>query len=74
LAERIRQLLEYTGIKYNEEKYDGATGRAKWFNEVKPSLIDKNSALTLPYLIDGDKVISESEAICIYICYKAKKE
>lgn len=53
--------------------YEGPTGRSKWFNEVKPSLNEKNAALTLPYLIDGDKVISESEAICIYICYKANK-
>lgn len=34
----------------------------------------KNAALTLPYLIDGDKVISESDAICVYICHKADKK
>lgn len=33
-------------------------------------MIEKNPALTLPYLIDGDKVVSESDAIAIYICHK----
>jgi len=58
LSERIRQLLEYLSIPYNEVKYEGPEGRAKWFNEDKPKLIEKNPALTLPYLIDGDKIIS----------------
>lgn len=73
LSERIRQLLEYLSIPYKEEKYTGAEGRAKWFNEDKPKLIEKNPALTLPYLIDGDKIVSESDAICVYLCYKGKR-
>jgi len=72
LSERIRQLLEYCGVQYTQELYDG-TSRDKWFNETKPKLLEKNPAITLPYLIDGDKVIAESDAICIYVCYKGNK-
>jgi len=71
LAERIRQLLEYLGFSYTEERYEGAEGRARWFEQDKPKLSDKNPALTLPYLIDGERVISESDAILIYLCHKA---
>jgi len=28
----------------------------------------------LPYLIDGDKVISESDAIAVYLCHKANRK
>ena len=66
-------LLEYCGIKYDQEIYDSQPGREKWQKEVKPKLIEKNPAITLPYLKDGDKLISESDAICIYICLKGDK-
>lgn len=71
LAERIRQLIEYLGLPYAEERYEGADGRARWFEQDKPKLSHKNPALTLPYLIDGDKVVAESDAILIYLCHKA---
>jgi glutathione S-transferase len=73
LAERIRQLLEYCGLPYTEEKYEGEADRHRWNNEVKPQLILKNPAITLPYLRDGDKIISESDAINVYVCFKANK-
>ncbi len=34
-------------------------------------MIGKNPALTLPYLIDEDRVVSESDAILVYLCHKA---
>ena len=52
LSERLRQLLEYCGVPYTQELYEGAN-RDKWFNEDKPKLGAKNPAITLPYLIDG---------------------
>lgn len=73
LSERIRQLLEYLGLPYAEERYEGADGRKRWFEEDKPKLAHKNPALTLPYLIDGEKVVSESDAILIYLCHKAHR-
>lgn len=32
--------------------------------------MQKNPAVNLPYLIDGERVISESNAILIYLCHK----
>jgi glutathione S-transferase len=69
----LRQLLEYCGLPYSEAKYVGPEDRTRWNEEVKPKLILKNPAVTLPYLQDGDKVISESDAISLYICFKANK-
>lgn len=40
---------------------------------MKPELAKKNPAITLPYLLDGDKVITESDAICVYLCHKANR-
>lgn len=73
LSERIRQLLEYCGVPYTQELYDGPDGRNRWFTQDKAKLQEKNPAVTLPYLIDGEKVITESDAICIYVCYKGNK-
>ena len=64
-------LLEFVGAEYDQEKYES---REKWFNEDKPKLSEKNPALTLPYLLDGDKVISESDAIIVYICHRFDKK
>lgn len=50
-------LLEYTGLPYDQELYP-FVNREKWFGELKPTLQGKNPAITLPYLIDGDQVIS----------------
>ena len=36
--------------------------------------MEKHHGITLPYLIDEDKVITESDAICTYICLKHKPE
>ena len=72
LGERARLLLEYLGIPYERVKYTPEI-REKWFNEIKPELQKKNSAITLPYLIDGDKVVSESDAVCVYIVHKSGK-
>jgi glutathione S-transferase len=36
-------------------------------------LLAKNAAINLPYLIDGDQVITESEAIIVHILHKANK-
>jgi glutathione S-transferase len=72
LAERIRMLLEYTGLPYEEVKYTGETAQ-QWFGHDKPEYAKKNPAINLPFLTDGDKVIAESEAIMIYIAYRSGK-
>ena len=73
MSEKIRHLLEYCGVPYTQEKYSGPEDANRWFKEQKPKMMQKTPAINLPYLIDGDKIISESDAICIYICHKSKK-
>jgi glutathione S-transferase len=48
--------------------------RKKWFEQDKPNLQKKNPAITLPYLIDGEKVIAESDACCVYLCHKTNRK
>jgi glutathione S-transferase len=72
LGEKVRMILEYVGIPYEEIKY-GNDQEDKWFNEDKPKLLNQNPAINLPYLIDGNQVISESDAIIVYLCYKGNR-
>jgi glutathione S-transferase len=55
LAERIRLLIEYLGVAYEDRRI---TDREEWFNKTKPSIDDP--FINLPYLKDGDKIVSES--------------
>lgn len=68
LAERIRLLLEYLGIPYENVQI---TDREEWFNKLKPSIDDP--FINLPFLKDGDRIISESEAILAHIILKANR-
>ena len=75
LAESIRLLLHYLEIEYKEVLYDfGPAPDFKgdsWFN-VKYTLgLDYPN---IPYLIDGDFKMTESNAILRYICEKYKPE
>ena len=72
LGERIRLILEYTGVPYDQVFYL-ADDRQKWFEVDKPEHLKKNPAANLPYILDGDKVISESDAATIYVIYKSEK-
>jgi glutathione S-transferase len=74
VAEKNRMLLEYCNIPYTQKVYDSAKERDQWFKGDKIELMKKNPAANLPYIIDGDKVISESDAICVYICHKGNKK
>ncbi|XP_078500909.1 glutathione S-transferase Mu 2-like [Lissotriton helveticus] len=68
LAHSIRLLLEYTGTEYEDKKY--ITGPAPdydkslWLNEKETLGLDFPN---LPYLIDGDVKLTQSNAILRYI-------
>lgn len=72
LAERIRMLLEYVELPYEQVIYE-VENAATWFSETKPKLLVKNPAANLPYLLDGENVVSESDAIMIYIAHRSGK-
>lgn len=72
LAERIRLVLEYLQIPYNQVIFTPET-EDEWFAKLKPEYLKKNAAANLPFLLDGDKLICESEAIIVYLCHKANR-
>ncbi|MBN3304657.1 GSTM3 transferase, partial [Amia calva] len=71
LAQPVRLLLEYTGTTYEEKLYSCGEApefdKSCWFNE-KPKL--GLHFPNLPYLIDGDNKIVQSNAIMRYIARK----
>ncbi|XP_041953826.1 glutathione S-transferase Mu 3-like [Alosa sapidissima] len=71
LAQPIRLLLEYTGTKYEDKFY--VCGEAP--NYDKSCWLDNKFKLgmdfpNLPYLVDGDRKIVQSNAIMRYIARK----
>ncbi|KAH3851680.1 hypothetical protein DPMN_094164 [Dreissena polymorpha] len=73
LAAPIRLLLTYAGEEFEDVQYEVTDGpefsRAAW-NDVKPSMSDSLSFPNLPYYIDGDVKITQSNAILRTIARK----
>ncbi|KAM9321638.1 glutathione S-transferase Mu 4 [Gastrophryne carolinensis] len=71
LCHSIRLLLEYTGTEYEDKMY--VTGeapdydRSQWLNEKEKLGLDFPN---LPYLIDGDVKLTQSNTILRYIARK----
>ncbi|KAL4489785.1 hypothetical protein ABPG72_022425 [Tetrahymena utriculariae] len=68
-AQSIRLLLEYLQVEYKDKIYH--ENGDEWFNVDKKEL--KTDFPNLPYLIDGDIVVTESLVIPIYLAKKFKK-
>lgn len=70
LAQPVRLLLEYTGEKYEDKQYECGPApdydRSAW-TDVKAAGTLKLDFPNLPYLIDGDVRITQSNAILRYI-------
>ena len=64
----IRSLLAYCGVPFQNKNY---TDPEEWFGKDKQSLGFEYP--NLPYLIDGDKKLTESNAILHYIPIRAGK-
>ncbi|KAH3876559.1 glutathione S-transferase Mu 4-like [Dreissena polymorpha] len=73
LAAPIRLLLTYAGEEFEDVQYESGDGpefsRAAWL-DVKPSFADTFSFPNLPYYIDGDVKITQSNAILRTIARK----
>mmetsp|Transcript_12566 Transcript_12566/g.35497 ORF Transcript_12566/g.35497 Transcript_12566/m.35497 type:complete len:235 (-) Transcript_12566:594-1298(-) len=71
LAAPLRMVLEYVGAEYDNVTYKtlGEPGNwdvSDWFGK-KPALLEKNALMNLPYVIDGDMVVTQSNACLLYL-------
>lgn len=72
LAAPIRMMVMYGGATLNSVNYDlkvkpeGGFDGSCWF-DVKPDLKAKNPLINLPYVIDGDVILTQSNACCLYV-------
>jgi len=60
----FRMILEYKEANYVDKQY--CTGE-DWFKERKPAILAMNPLANLPYLVDGDKCICQTNAILSYL-------
>ena len=67
-AEVLRQLAEFVGLPYENKVYSDPN---EWFGKDKPSL--NTDFPNLPYIKDGDKIVTESEACAMYLVQKSKR-
>ena len=72
LAAPLRMAAAYGGLKYESVEYElqakpgGGWDRSEWM-EKKPALVEKNALMNLPYIVDGDIVITQSNACLMYL-------
>ena len=77
LAAPLRMMLMYSGIPFQSTSFDvvakegGGWDISDWSNQ-KPALKAKNPLMNLPYLIDGDVVVAQSNACFLYLGRKLK--
>jgi Glutathione S-transferase len=70
-AQPLRFLLEYLGIPYEEKRYE-IKDAMDWFAKDKHQL--NHPFPNLPNLKDGERIVTETEAIYQYICKKANRK
>merc|ERR1740138_1330020 len=72
LGAPLRMMAAYAGVKHDAKLYPvhakegGGWDTSAWF-DVKPALKAKNALMNLPYVIDGDTVVTQSNACLDYI-------
>ena len=67
LAAPLRMMCEYAEVEYENKMYDDF---GTWDNGDKAELKKKNPLINLPYVVDGDKVITQSQTCFIYLAKK----
>ncbi|KAJ8602609.1 hypothetical protein CTAYLR_009538 [Chrysophaeum taylorii] len=64
LGAPLRMMATYGGLEYKDSQY--SSGEA-WFKEHKPRILGMNPLANLPYVVDGDKCICQSNATMVHI-------
>mmetsp|Transcript_89663 Transcript_89663/g.159257 ORF Transcript_89663/g.159257 Transcript_89663/m.159257 type:complete len:242 (-) Transcript_89663:147-872(-) len=80
LGAPLRMLCEYAGAEYEAKLFE-AKGKKRtfeginkdsWFVDAKPQLKESNALMNLPYVIDGDVVVTQTVACLAYLGRKFK--
>ena len=72
LGAPLRMICEYAGVEYNAvnytltEKEGGGYDASDWFDK-KPAYKEKNALMNLPYVVDGDVTVTQSNACMTYL-------
>jgi len=66
LAAPLRMMLVYKATPFKNVAY-GADMKETWFGADKPELVKKNSCMNLPYILDGDMVVTQSNTCAFYL-------
>lgn len=66
LAAPLRMMCYYKEQKFVNVAF-GADVKEKWFEGKKPELVRKNGCINLPYIIDGDRVVTQSNTCLLYL-------
>lgn len=74
LGAPCRMIAEYGGLDYEAKLYEifkteDGWDKKSWF-DAKAALKDKNGLMNLPYVVDGDVVISQTIACLVYLAKK----
>lgn len=66
LGAPLRMICHYKSQDHTMVSY-GADLAEKWFKEDKPKLKEKNSCINLPYIINGDEVVTQTDTCLLYL-------
>ena len=66
LGAPCRMLLCFSGEPFYNKAYAGDL-KEEWFAKDKPALVARNSYINLPYVIDGDTVVTQSNSVLLYL-------
>jgi glutathione S-transferase len=66
LAAALRMMCYYKKHSFCDKAY-GDDAKAQWFGKEKPALQKKNGLMNLPYVIDGEAVITQSNSCLLYL-------
>jgi len=73
LAAPARMMLMYANVDYEDvayapsQKEDGSWDMSCWFADAKEGLKKKNALINMPYIEDQGKVVTQSNAVLLYI-------